>query len=153
MLLLEELFTFAGYHRVPSRCRVRVYERTGGGLIIVFSELTGDLVYLGENTGTSITNRAETLATAWRRRYPGRAMTFVEHYPARGAHWQRDHGVVWQFGETFDLVRPNWSNAEQCYANVTWRHLGRAALEALIETTWPEPLALAADAPHGKEPA
>lgn len=138
-LIHEEIYRFAGFWECDSCCRVRVYERADDVLIVVFSELCGDLALLGENNGTSITNMAETLATAWRRRYPGRAVVFVEHYPARGYCTVRNGVTVYQIGETFDRVQFLWSNRHQTYHGTPdWTHLGRDGAEALLEYVWPE---------------
>ncbi len=141
-LIHEELYDYPGYHNCPSRCRIRVYEQPGDALIIVASDLEGELAHLGENHGTSITNMAEHLATAWRKRYPARPIIWIEHYPARGCCWTRQGRQVWQFGETFDRVQFAWDNARQCYRQPRWAHLGRTGLEALIGEAWPESRAM-----------
>jgi hypothetical protein len=144
-LIHEEIYEYKGYHGCDSRCRIRVYELPGGALVIVASDLEGELAHLGENHGTSITNMAEHLATAWRQRYRGRPIVWVEHYPAHGCCWERNGQTVWQFGETFDRVRFTWDNKRQCYRKPAWMHLGRAGAEKLIGEAWPEPMALDED--------
>ena len=139
MLLFDDIYIYPGYHHTAALCRVRVYEVSGPELVIVFSELTGELEYLGENKGTSITNRAGVLATEWRQRYhPEVDITFVEHYPARGYAYQRDGTTIWQHGETFDLVIPAWDTHRRVARTVAWMPLGRAKLEAQIGEPWPE---------------
>jgi len=144
-LIHEEIYEYRGYHQCESRCRIRVYELPGGALVIVASDLEGELAYLGENHGTSITNMAEHLATAWRKRYPGRPIVWIEHYSARGCCWTRQGQTIWQFGETFDRVRFTWVNRRQRYQSPKWTHLGRAKVETLIGETWPEPMAMDED--------
>jgi hypothetical protein len=140
--ICEEIYDYRGYHDCESRCRIRVYELPGGALAIVASDLEGELAHLGENHGTSITNMTEHLATAWRKRYPGRPLAWIEHYPARGCCWTRQGRKVWQLGETFDRVFFSWNNRQQCYCKPTWKHLGRAGLEKLLGEAWPEPQAM-----------
>jgi hypothetical protein len=141
-LIHEEIHEYYGYHNCESRCRIRVYERLGGAAVIVASGLEGELVHLGENHGTSITNMAEHLATAWRRRYCKVPIVWLEHYPGRGACWTRQGQIIWQFGETFDRVRFTWDNRQQCYRDPKWSHLGRMEAEKLIGEAWPEPQAI-----------
>ena len=148
-LIHEEIYPYCGYQGCASRCRIRVYERPGAALIIVASELTGELAHLGENDGTSITNMVEHLATAWRRRYRGRPIGWIEHYAARGCCRQRGDQLVWQFGETFDRVRFTWDNQRQCHRRPQWSHLGRERAEALMAAAWPEPQALDEDTCYG----
>lgn len=144
-LVHEQIYTYRGYYECESCCRIRVYERLGGAFVIVASELTGELERLGDNQGTSITNMAEALATVWRARYPARPITWIEHYPARGCRWERCGQTVWQFGETFSLVRFTWNNRRQHYHSPQWSHLSRERTEMLIGASWPEPEAMAED--------
>ncbi len=150
MLIHEEIYTYAGYQRCEARCRIRVYELPSGALVIVASELDGELEYLGKNFGTSITNMAEKLATAWRKRYRGRPFVWVEHHGARGSCWTRDDRLVWQFGETFVRVFFSWHNSGQCYHKPQWTHLGRGGLEKLLGEAWPEPQAMDQKTSYGR---
>jgi hypothetical protein len=146
----EEIYDYRGYHDCESRCGIRVYERPGGAVVIVTSDLEGELASLGENHGTSVTNMAEHLATAWRGRYRRRPLVWLEHYPARGCRWERNGQTVWQFGETFDRVIFTWDNRRQCYRHPKWLHMGRAGAEQLIGEPWPEPQAMDEQTYYGR---
>lgn len=88
---------------------------------IILTELPG-------NTGTSVTNWVEALATQVMQRFglnPAKTI-IIEHYPERGDH------VL--FEETWDLVQPNWVNgvAKCPQDRHMWKHLTEQEAFALI---------------------
>jgi len=87
------------------------------------------LTELPRNTGTSVTNWVEALATQAMRRFgldPAKAI-IIEHYPERDG----DYAL---FEETWDLVQPDWVNgiAKCPQDRHMWKHLGRAAAFVLM---------------------
>src|SRR5690349_21714907 len=90
---------FIHRYRVPpntieAQCRIRVYQLADGMIVVIATELPG-------NVGASITNAAEILATEMRRLFvvPGAGLLWIEHY--------RDRAVIdgkAQQKESFDRV-------------------------------------------------
>lgn len=121
---------YTGYHGCKSVCYLRLYQPTGHSdqaMVAVFTELAG-------NSGTSITNRIEVLATmAWEfLQRPEVAPTVVEHYPARGHY--NPHTEKWQFPEQFDLLEFS-RKPDGCFEKPRWRRVSRESIEALIGQT------------------
>jgi hypothetical protein len=125
---------YRGYHGCPSVCHLRVYEPTNPQepLVVVFTELR-------DQTGTSVTNRIEHLATQiwrWLER-PQRGITVIEHYPPRGVHVATSRGERWQFAEEFDLVEMTRTEDER-FEKPHWKPSTRAAIEQMIGQPFPE---------------
>jgi hypothetical protein len=124
---------YAGFHSIPSACRIRIYQQPGHTPVIIATELP-------DNPGTSITNLAEQLC----------AEVLRAHLPAR---FEEEDPVVWveHYQRTPDELRRQWPE----FARVTfhspaprrvtiagrerlqlgtpeWTHLPRAAVEALV---------------------
>lgn len=118
---------YKGYHGCKSVCYLRLYQPTGQSdqaAVAVFTELAG-------NSGTSITNRIEVLATmAWEfLQRPEVAPTVVEHYPARGHY--NPHTEKWQFPEQLDLLEFS-RKPDGSFEKPRWRRVPRESVEALI---------------------
>ena len=118
---------YTGYHGCKSVCYLRLYQPTGQSdqaAVAVFTELAG-------NSGTSITNRIEVLATmAWAfLQRPEVAPTVVEHYPARGHY--NPHTEKWQFPEQLDLLEFS-RKPDGSFEKPRWRRVPRESVEALI---------------------
>lgn len=118
---------YKGYHGCKSVCYLRLYQPTGQSdqaTVAVFTELPG-------NSGTSITNRIEVLATmAWEfLQRPEVAPTVVEHYPSRGHY--NPHTGKWQFPEQFDLLEFS-RKPDDGFEKPRWRRVFRESVEALI---------------------
>jgi len=106
---------YRGYHGCASRCRLRVYQH-GTTTVLLVSEIP-------ENPGTSITNRAEALATALVRQYAqGPDWVWIEHYPPQGGLEERLHEV-----------RFTWDERGRA-SNPQWERISREAVVALIGT-------------------
>ena len=114
--MIDTLFRWRGFGNGfgawESLCRLRIYE-TPEQAVVIATELP-------ENTGTSITNAAEYLATMVVEQYELRPHTLVwiEHYPAC-----RD------LPETFALVHLTWDG--QRFHTPRWRRLAPADLALL----------------------
>src|SRR5690348_15423639 len=91
----DDLFAYKdGIHRIPGRCRIRVYGRQGSLPLVIATELA-------DNPGPSITNAVEALAEqVWRTLLPHAREGFlwVEHYsdasyvrPSALAHARAKH--------------------------------------------------------------
>lgn len=95
---------YAGYHGCACRCDVQI-ERAGEDVLVIVSERD-------DNSGTSVTNCAEVVATAIAarlREVPVWRLRYVEHYPARSHREATFHEVVFEWsGRT--AARPQWSH-------------------------------------------
>jgi hypothetical protein len=135
---------YKGYHGVRSVCYLRLYQpkiqsgqpKESNGqpketrpAIAIFTELE-------ENSGTSVTNRIEVLATlAWEfLQKPETPPVVVEHYPNRGVH--NTHTDRWQFPESFDIVEFD-RKPEGSFEKPRWRRIARAEVEKLIGQPFP----------------
>lgn len=130
---------YAGFHNVPSSCRVRIYQQPGRTPVIIATELDS-------NSGTAITNLAEQLCAEVLRAY----------LPDR---FEEDEPVIWveHYRRTPDELRRRWpefahvtfqSNAPRRVARAgrdrlqlgrpEWTHLPRAVVEALVGQPVPD---------------
>lgn len=122
---------YRGYHGVISVCYLRLYQpKEPRPAIAIFTELDS-------NTGTSVTNRIEVLATlAWEfLQKTEAAPVVIEHYPNRGVH--NTHTDCWQFPEQFDRLE---FDRKQCgsFVKPRWRRVGRVTAEELIGQPFPK---------------
>ena len=121
---------YHGYHGVRSVCYLRLYQpKETRPAIAIFTELE-------ENSGTSVTNRIEVLATlAWEfLQKPDVAPVVIEHYPNRGVH--NTHTGRWQFPESFDIVEFE-RKPDGNFVKPRWRRIARAEVENLIWQPFP----------------
>lgn len=130
-------FSYTGFDRYPSRCRLRTYEPTEAGKrdnepsVIV---LTQDLD--APDKGTSLTNAAEDIANAvwnhldcW-----GANLVWVQHYPARAFHHGGMRLAPHNCRESFSLVTFEWDH-DGSLCRPRWTQLPRRAVEALVSDT------------------
>ena len=104
---VEIVLHYEGYHGVKSVCDVLVEHGTDAILVTV--------TQCEDNPGTSITNRAEVIATEVARTMPSASMPdvrFVEHYQARPS----------LRGPVYDEVTFTWSDRQA--SRPQWRRLG-----------------------------
>lgn len=116
---LDTLHHYKGYGAGDAVCRLRVYEEPGKPTIVIVTELP-------ENAGTSVTNRAERLATqVWQMlERPAEGMVWVEHYPESGRGrkvWEQEHFSLVTFSETM-----------QGFRKPEWKALPKEEVEALV---------------------
>ena len=135
--ILDEQMEYVGYHGngnhyqgCQSICRVRVFdpnatvERGKRPLVVIFTDLSS-------NTGTSVTNRIEHLATILYNRLgkPEREPVWIEHYEPRGVYNKvRDR---WQFPEDFDFVELR-RGADGVFHAPVWKPTNRMTVEVII---------------------
>ncbi len=131
---IDTKFEYLGIGGCASHCRLRVFKH-GGGVVVVMTET-------GDNTGTSVTNAIEDVATLVCERFslnPQQAV-FIEHYPdsrtpARDGH--RRHDAM--FEEHFDRVTfasitregVNWD-----LSMPQWKRMAREQVERLTGIVW-----------------
>ena len=124
---------YRGYHNLPSRCRIRIYQQDGRVPVVIAPELA-------ENPGTSITNMAEQLcAEVIRAHFPARfeeaePVHWIEQYERTAAELRRDET---EFAlVTFHSVAPRrvrrYGTDRLQLGTPRWTHLPRARIEALI---------------------
>lgn len=128
---LDERVEYRGYHDCRSICRMRIFDPNGGNgwpnkrpLVVIFTEL-------GENPGTSVTNRIEHLATlAWHRLgRPEPVPVFIEHYPNRGVYHEAQNR--WQIPESFSFVGMH-QDAGGTFHSPDWQHTTRMTVEIML---------------------
>jgi hypothetical protein len=102
-------FPYEGYHGRPAHCRIRIFYDPDRPVVVIATELPS-------NPGTSITNRAEVIASEVCRRYSidPDTLTWIEHYlgdprervdSAAGEHFSR---AEFQRDAGRRLVSPRW---------------------------------------------
>lgn len=98
-----------------SKCRLRILKPHPEQSIVIVSDL-------GRDTGTSITNCAEILATRIVQEYEldPACLMWVEHYPGDGSFPD----------EEFALVSFDWNDRRAI--NPDWRHISRGKLEGML---------------------
>jgi len=122
---VDDVLNFTGYHGCASKCGVTIYRCCLNDLTCL-PYLVVVLTELADNTGTSVTNASEDLATLVRERYQntvtgGLPVFWVEHYPAGPG--RRD--------ETYDSVCYATQRGGR-YAAPVW---GRLTTDQFLELT------------------
>lgn len=119
--MIDTLLDYRGYYGCPSRCGVQVWEPTQPGepYVAIYTELA-------DNPGTSVTNAAETVATAiWHLlERPDAEIVFIEHY--------RDRAFIGGkpvFTEHFDRV--TFEPVRGGFARPRWRCVSKEEVEKL----------------------
>jgi hypothetical protein len=134
MSQIDTKFSYTGFHGCASFCRLRVFKRDAGAVVV--------MTETGDNSGTSVTNAVEEVATQACERYslnPHNTI-FIEHYPdsrepSRDGH-RRPDAI---FEEHFDRVTfasiaregVNWSLAVP-----QWKRMAREQVERLTGKVW-----------------
>jgi hypothetical protein len=125
-LVFDDFQTYEGYFANPARCRLRIYAVPGQRAVAIATELP-------DNPGTSITNRADTLATLVMCKAalmfgtdPG-DIVWVEHYPARPHDPMEAFRVDRYARVTFD-----WDDHRAQFVNSQWKHMTREEVDELI---------------------
>lgn len=111
------IFDYLGYHRAPSRCQIDIW--SGDKQVIVM------MTEIAENTGTSVTNRSEAIASAVRFQHnlSGYNVTWIEHYGAVSYHGGRA-------SETYTQVTYGWHGGTARHPE--WKALTQEQVEALL---------------------
>lgn len=112
-------FPFAGYSKINSVCGVLIL-RHAKPVIVLLSEMPN-------NPGTSVTNRAEVIASEVRAKYLSThldptAIRWIEHYPP---------GRGLDKGESFDWLNFTWHPKTNQYSDPKWRRLNEDDMELL----------------------
>lgn len=118
LLLDDHHYVYPGYFDHEAWCKLRVLRRQDGTIVAVASD--PDV----EDSGTSITNAAEMLATQiWREQGEPRQFIFIEHYPANrygGKEPETFAQTIFQLGSDgrYKLVNPGWSHLDRAGAEL-----------------------------------
>ena len=109
-------YDYKGFWGCDSCCEIEVHRRTDGKYVFIATELP-------DNTGTSVTNYAEHLATAMRRQYglKPEEVIWIEHYPEAKDRRKED----------FDLVRFGGIEGDS-FRNPVWTRITEQAVDELI---------------------
>lgn len=128
---MAERFHYEGYHKIPSYCYIEIYKHEQVTIVIA-TEPDAD-----ESSGTSVTNRAEQIATKACHVYniPHDKLVWIEHYQA---HHPIRENETWDL-VTFDReeapVRGYWDHprGEIVFTKPKWYHLSTEQKDRLIE--------------------
>ncbi len=119
---------YSGYYNDEKNaiCRVRYYDNNINHVIIISTEI--------ENTGLSITNGIEKIATEIRDKHSLRSnVIWVEHYPERRYADRPDDKLDSMFDENFSLV--TFQTIGNKFSSPKWKHLSKRDLLKLIGET------------------
>ena len=145
LTLRDNSFAFAGFWGCDTHCQIQVWEEEGKPAVVIASESP-------DNTGTSITNAAETVWGAVYRllERPEAGVVCIERYPAETKVREESFdlvmfdqtsdqpGTVTKGGEAIDASIEGspafitWEQAENGLSNPRWRPFSRAEVEQLI---------------------
>ncbi|MGK7931698.1 MAG: hypothetical protein AB4041_09720 [Microcystaceae cyanobacterium] len=117
-----------GYHHRKSEswdslCRLRVWKPTETiPVIVIFSDLNE------EDTGTSITNCSENLATMIKIRFNlEEPIRWFEHYPYHNTPEKLKKQVIFQ--ESLSEIFYEWDTNDERYDQPRWKHIERTRVE------------------------
>ncbi len=93
------LYHYTGFGNAPSVCDIRVTNN-----VVICTQVP-------ENTGTSITNYAEHLATDIYKQYNinPKQLVWIEHYPAEASSPEVYSRVTFTLKSNGDLINPQWT--------------------------------------------
>lgn len=113
--LVDETYTWTGFGKWDSRCRIRIFHPHPEQIVVIASDLGGD-------NGTSITNCAEGLATLVVRDFAldPVLLLWIEHYPYNR---QEDPHAE------FSRVQFAWNGSKA--TNARWSPISQQEAEAL----------------------
>ncbi|MBM3404260.1 MAG: hypothetical protein FJY10_05165 [Bacteroidetes bacterium] len=116
---IDLIYDYKGQWDSPSRCGLKVYQRSDGHFVIVVTEL-----YTG-NPGTSVTQWCAPLATTLIGEYgiEPEQLIFIERTPDTGSK------LVF-LRETFDRVSFTWDGIK--YTSPEWQRLSREEVDKLL---------------------
>ena len=124
---------YQGYHNLPSRCRIRIYQQPGQAPVAIATELE-------KNPGTSITNMAEQLcAEVIRAYFPERfeeeeSVQWIEHYRRTPQELRRQEPEFARV--TFHSAAPRrvqrYGTDRLQLGRPHWTYLPREEVEALV---------------------
>lgn len=142
-LTTDTVAEYVGYFGKPALAHVRIFEQQGEQPVVIVGELD-------DNPGTSITNVAESVAQMLHERFfgDGREFRYIEFYPDSGGTYDAVTFAVAAGSErstewiepvvTDEFVLLNGTPPSESFGEPKWRHLGKAAAEALVGQKLPE---------------
>ena len=121
-IITNQKFNYEGYHKIPSFCYIDIY-RYPNFTIVIATEPD----YNEEGSGTSITNRAEHIATEVSKKYniPMIELTWIEHYNRVSNIKKEETWDLVFFNREKTPVRGYWGypNGEMVFTNPQWYHI------------------------------
>lgn len=120
--MLVNILDYKGIGGCKCQCGIDQYEKDGKVTIV--------LTELPNNTGTSVTNWFEELATTlyiqWLKRdYAVNDITWIEHYP-----YEERNGDSEGHEETWDLVLLSWTGIR--FKSPSWKRIEPESLESYL---------------------
>ncbi len=115
-------YYYKGFWGYDAVCDLEIFKGVDGKVFVVLTELN-------ENTGTSVTNFYEQLATLIYKQYlsavPKDQIVWVEHYDENSYQNTRDQH------ESFDIVTLTWNEKLEAYQSPQWRPCDQKTLSAI----------------------
>ena len=124
------LYDYPGYRDCPSFCNLDLTILPDGAAFVICAEHP-------DNPGTSVTNRAEFLATKVCRENTAidpRRLTWIEHYPERGSRFNPRP-------PTWSVVTFDYDSTTRTLRHPNWRYTDREEIDKLrTDLLTPSPL-------------
>ena len=131
---MAERFDYKGYHGCESHCLIDLYRHPNDLTVVVATEPDYDV----EDSGTSVTNAAEHIATEVCKQYniPMLKLVFIEHYDYQSFH-SRGREETWDlvtFTRERAPVRGHWDypRGEMVFTTAKWQPLSVEQKDRLI---------------------
>jgi len=145
--LLQTDFDYPGYFDQPAQCTVRVYQIDP---ILAF-DADKILVICTNGWGTSVTNRAEVLATKiYQELLPQLPVNvtpddiiWIESYNREEGYKRRDEPIAtfyeWVFEHNGTGIRTTPANEKVLFCGISWKPVDIEEVEEMIEDYWKNP--------------
>ena len=131
---MSERFDYEGFHKIPSFCYVEIHKNENFTVVVATEP-----DYDEEGAGTSITNRAEFIATEVCKQYeiPQEKLVWIEHYEHKSFH-SRDREETWDlvaFNSKTTPVTGYWEypRGETVFTSPKWQALTPERKDRLIQ--------------------
>ena len=128
-----ERFDYEGYHKIPSFCYIELHKLENDVTVVVATEPN----YNEEGSGTSVTNRAEHIATAVCEQYqiPMAKLIWIEHYNQRTLIGKEESWDLVSFTREKTPVRGYWDrpSGQMVFTSPKWQHLDPKQKDRIIQ--------------------
>lgn len=131
---MSERFDYEGYHKIPSFCYIDIHKNDNFTVIIATEP-----DYDEEGAGTSVTNRAEHIATEVCKQYeiPQEKLAWIEHYDRSKFELNDEHEETWDlvsFSRQKTPTRDYWDypRGEMVFTSPKWQHLTEEQKDRLV---------------------
>ena len=130
---MSERFDYEGYHKIPSFCYIEIHNHENCTVVIATEP-----DYDEDGAGTSVTNRAEHIATEVCKHYdiPQDKLVWIEHYDRKG-YASDDRDETWDlctFKREKTPTRDYWDypRGEMVFTSPKWQPLTPEQKDRLV---------------------